>query len=151
MSNYLEKVEQFQKTFKAPVLNEPKIPYDRSDLRISLLREELNELIYAIETNNLIEVADAFCDLQYVLSGAIIEFGMKDQFDNMFYEVHRSNMSKACDSEQEADQTISAYKLKGVPTYKELVNGKWLVFRSEDNKVLKSINYSPAELEKFLK
>lgn len=151
MSKYLEKVEQFQKTFKAPVLNEPQIPLDRSDLRISLLREELNELIYAIETNDLTEVADAFCDLQYVLSGAIIEFGMKNIFDEMFNEVHRSNMSKACASEQEADQTISTYKLKGVPTYKEFVNGKWLVFRSEDNKVLKSINYSPAELEKYLK
>ena len=50
----------------------------------------------AIKDNNLTEVADAPCDLQYVLAGAILEFGMGAKFRALFSEVHCSNMSKAC-------------------------------------------------------
>ncbi len=39
-------------------------------------QEELNELKEAIAQNDLVEVADALADLQYVLSGAVHEFGM---------------------------------------------------------------------------
>jgi predicted HAD superfamily Cof-like phosphohydrolase len=41
-----------------------------------------------------VEIADALCDLQYVLSGAILEFGFGGKFKSLFEEVHRSNMSK---------------------------------------------------------
>ena len=34
------------------------------------------------------------CDIQYVLSGAICEFGMASIFKTLFDEVQRSNMSK---------------------------------------------------------
>lgn len=146
----LNQVSEFHKTFEVPILpNGPQIPSkQRCDLRISLLQEELIELSDAIKENNLIEIADAFCDLQYVLTGAILEFGMGDKFVEMFNEVHRSNMSKACDSLEEAIKTIEYYKTqKDTDGYYKKVGDKWLVYRISDDKVLKSINYSPANLK----
>ena len=148
----IEQVSEFHKTFNAPILDNPQIPSkDRCDLRVNLLQEELNELKQAIEDNDLTEIADALCDLQYVLSGAVLEFGLGDKFVDLFNEVQRSNMSKACDSMQEAIETLSYYKQKDGTegNYKE-VNGKWVVYRNSDNKVLKSINYSPTELNKII-
>ena len=149
MNKYLKAVSEFHETFGAPILETPQIPSnDRCELRVSLLQEELNELKEAIEKGDVVEIADALADLQYVLSGAVLEFGMGTKFDALFDEVQRSNMSKACDSQQDALATLSHYKQKdgteGV--YKE-ENGKWLVYRKEDNKVLKSVNYSPANLK----
>jgi predicted HAD superfamily Cof-like phosphohydrolase len=148
MSNYLESVSEFHKTFGAPILETPQIPSkERCELRVSLLQEELNELKEAIEKGDVVEVADALADLQYVLSGAVLEFGLGDKFDTLFDEVQRSNMSKACNTHQEAIETLLHYKKKDGTegTYKE-EDGKWLVYRKEDNKVLKSVNYSPANL-----
>jgi predicted HAD superfamily Cof-like phosphohydrolase len=147
--NYLEKVSDFHKTFNAPILESPQIPSsDRCDLRVNLLQEELDELKEAINNNDLKEVLDSLCDLQYVLSGAILEFGLKDIFNESFDEVQRSNMSKACSSMQEAIETLSFYKKKdGTEGYYKKVNGKFICYRNGDNKVLKSINYSPAELK----
>jgi hypothetical protein len=56
-------------------------------------------------------------------------------------------MSKACNTQQEAIMTLSHYKKKdGTEGYYKEINGKWLVYRTSDDKVLKSINYSPADL-----
>ena len=111
----LNQVTAFHKTFNAPILDAPQIPSaDRAELRLKLLQEELDELKAAIENNDLVEVADALCDLQYVLSGAVLEFGMGEKFVEMFDEVQRSNMSKACTTQEEADATIAFYANKGV-------------------------------------
>ena len=100
----LNQVAEFHKTFNAPILDTPQIPSkERCELRVELLQEELNELKQAIADNNIVEVADALCDLQYVLSGAVLEFGLGEKFVTLFNEVQRSNMSKACATQQEAD------------------------------------------------
>ena len=150
--DYIKMVEEFHKTFNAPVLETPQIPSkERCDLRISLISEELNELKQAIEDNDLVEIADALADIQYVLCGAILEFGLKDKFNTLFDEVQRSNMSKACNSQQEALATLSHYKQKdGTEGRYEEVNGKYIVYRSADNKVLKSVGYSPASLQDII-
>ena len=115
------------------------------------MQEELNEIKEAIENNDLVEVVDGLCDLMYVLSGSILEFGLRDKFVELFNEVQRSNMSKACDTQQEALITLSHYKKKdGTEGYYKEINGKWLVYRASDDKVLKSINYSPANLKDIL-
>lgn len=144
----LNAVAAFHQTFNAPILGTPQIPSkDRAALRVSLLQEELNELKEAIENNDLVEVADALCDLQYVLSGAVLEFGLADKFKNLFDEVQRSNMSKACNTMQEAQDTVAHYKKKdGTEANIEAKGEKFLVFRKPDNKVLKSVAYSPASL-----
>ncbi|QCX53962.1 nucleoside triphosphate pyrophosphohydrolase family protein [Elizabethkingia sp. JS20170427COW] len=147
----LNQVAEFHKTFKAPILDTPQIPSeDRASLRVSLLQEELNELKEAIANNDLVEVADALCDLQYVLSGAVLEFGMGEKFVTLFNEVQRSNMSKACIDEEEAQQTVKTYQDQGVEVYYEKSGDKFNVYRKEDNKVLKSVNYSPANLKPLL-
>ncbi len=147
-ANLLNKVAEFHRTFKHPIQENPIIPaLERCKLRVSLLAEELKELEEAIKDNNLTEVADALCDLQYVLSGAILEFGLGNKFGELFSEVHRSNMSKACVSAEEAEQTIAHYKKKdNTDAYYVESDGKFLVYRKEDNKTLKSINYEPAKL-----
>ena len=149
----LEQVAEFHKTFQHPILDSPQIPPPkRVQLRINLLAEELQELEYAAKAGDIVGVADALCDLQYVLSGAVLEFGLKDKFPALFDEVQRSNMSKACDSEQEAQDTILAYLHEGYTDeihYKER-DGKFLVYRTKDMKTLKAKFYSPADLKKIL-
>lgn len=148
----LNQVAEFHKTFNAPVLETPQIPSEqRCELRVSLLQEELNELSQAIKDGNIIEIADALCDLQYVLSGAVLEFGLGDKFVELFNEVQRSNMSKACKTQQEALATLSHYKQKdGTEGYYKEVNGMYIVYRNGDDKVLKSVNYSPANLSNII-
>ena len=147
----LNQVAEFHRTFNAPILDKPQIPSkERCDLRVLLLQEELDELKQAIADNDLTEIADALCDLQYVLSGAVLEFGLGDKFVELFNEVQRSNMSKACSSQDEADKTIEFYRNKGEEAYSEPSGEKINVHRTSDNKVLKSVNYSPANLKSIL-
>jgi predicted HAD superfamily Cof-like phosphohydrolase len=149
----LNLVGQFHKTFKHPILPSPGIPDEnRCKLRVALLAEELKELEVAILEKDITGVADALCDLQYVLSGAILEFGLGDKFAALFEEVQRSNMSKACETQAEAEETIRFYKQKdGTECYFKEQDGKFLVYRTVDNKTIKSVNYSPADLERILR
>lgn len=144
----LNSVAEFHDTFGLPVLDSPQlISEERATLRVNLLTEELKELVAAIKDNDLVEIADAFCDLQYVLSGAILEFGMGEKFKSLFDEVHRSNMSKTCNSVEEAEKTIQHYRDgKGEEGYYEKKQEKYIVYRTSDGKVLKSVNYSEADL-----
>ena len=147
----LNQVAEFHKTFNAPILEKPQIPsQERCELRLSLLQEELNELQQAIADNDLVEIADALCDLQYVLSGAVLEFGLGEKFPALFNEVQRSNMSKACSNQQEADETIAFYKEKGEEAFSEKSGDKINVHRKSDHKVLKNKYYSPADLKTIL-
>jgi predicted HAD superfamily Cof-like phosphohydrolase len=148
----LRMVADFHETFKHPILPQPGIPSeDRCKLRVSLIAEELKELEHAIRDKDIVEVADALCDIQYVLSGAILEFGLAEKFKALFEEVQRSNMSKACNSEEEARRTVDYYKQRdGTECYYRQEGEKWLVYRKVDNKTIKSIGYSPADLKKIL-
>jgi predicted HAD superfamily Cof-like phosphohydrolase len=150
--NGLNDVAAFHELFDLPVLDTPVIPdAKRCELRLSLLEEELEELKEAIEDGDLVEVADAFCDLQYVLSGAILEFGIAAKFKDLFDEVQRSNMSKACDTMEIAEATAKWYKEnKGASSYIKPKGDKFLVYRENDGKVLKSREYSPADIESKL-
>ncbi|MBC8155819.1 MAG: nucleoside triphosphate pyrophosphohydrolase family protein [Bacteroidetes bacterium] len=147
----LNQVAEFHHTFHSPVLATPQIPpAARCQLRVALLAEELDEFREAIEQNDIVAVADALCDLQYVLAGAVLEFGLGDTFKPLFDEVQRSNMSKACPTVAEAEATVSHYQAKGVDCHYVESDGKYLVYRTADNKTLKNINYSPADLASLL-
>lgn len=160
----LRLVSQFHNMFGHPVLDTPQIPdKKRSDLRRALIREEFKEFEEAVEAGDLVAVADALCDILYVLSGTILEFGLKEKFPLMFAEVQRSNMSKACATQEEAEETIRKYQEEKEDQIKRLhlvetipamhweeKDGKFLVYRTSDRKTLKSINYSPANLQQFL-
>lgn len=146
-------VAEFHRTFKHPIQSAPIIPEEnRCRLRVSLIAEELKEFEEAIQQKDIVAVADALADIQYVLSGAILEFGLGDRFKQLFEEVQRSNMSKACDSEVDAQRTVEHYQKKdGTECYYKEEAGKWLVYRKSDNKTIKGINYSPADLEPIVK
>ncbi len=148
----LRDVAEFHETFNLPVLDSPSIPdKSRCALRINLLQEELDELKEAIEEKDIIEIADALCDLQYVLSGAIHEFGLGEKFKELFEEVQRSNMSKVCKDFTTANDTLEFYKQKdGTEGFVKESNAGFLVYRSTDKKVLKSVKYSPADLKGIL-
>jgi predicted HAD superfamily Cof-like phosphohydrolase len=176
-----ELVKEFHLLFNHHIGQEPAIPNEKLiELRLYLLLEELIELAIAsgkvnfmrslmiteehklteqylggtvINNPSLVGCLDALLDLQYVLSGAILSYGLQDTFDEAFEEVHRSNMSKACQDEITAQMTVEKYKGEGVDCYyvfNELTNN-YMVYRTSDKKTLKSINYSPVKLEKFLK
>jgi predicted HAD superfamily Cof-like phosphohydrolase len=147
----LNQVADFHTTFHHPIEKVPVIPSKkRCELRVELLREELKELQEAITNNDIVEVADALCDIQYVLSGAVLEFGLGQKFRELFDEVQRSNMSKACETLEEAEKTVEHYTAKGFPCYYKQDGNRYLVYRTEDNKTLKNIYYSPADLKSIL-
>ena len=148
----LNQVAEFHRTFKHPILSEPVIPSEtRCKLRVALLAEELKELQEAIRDKDMVEIADALCDIQYVLSGAVLEFGLGDKFRELFDEVQRSNMSKTCKTVEEAEATMAFYKKeKDIDSYFEKSGNVFLVYRKSDNKTLKSIKYSPADLKSIL-
>jgi predicted HAD superfamily Cof-like phosphohydrolase len=148
----LNQVAEFHRTFRHPIEPQPTIPSpERCALRVALLAEELKELQKAIEDRDIVEVADALCDLQYVLSGAVLEFGLGELFPDLFDEVQRSNMSKTCKTKEEALATQEYYKVeRGFESTIEPSGEHFLVFRTPDRKTLKSVNYSPADLKSLL-
>jgi predicted HAD superfamily Cof-like phosphohydrolase len=146
-------VYEFHKKFDHIIGLSPKVPDEKTcQLRVNLLEEELNELVEGFRNNDIVEVADALMDLQYVLSGAIIACGLHEIAPELFEEVQRSNMSKLCKSQEEVDNTIKFYtEEKGFKCYVIPVeDGLFSVKRVDDNKTLKSINYSPCDLKPII-
>ena len=92
MTNF-EKVGLFMSTFGQEVKKKSELSSEKINLlRLSLIQEELDELIKAIKENDILEVADALTDILYVTYGAGHAFGIN--LDNCFDEVQKSNMSK---------------------------------------------------------
>ncbi len=149
----LNDVMKFHEMFDHFIGESPLIPSaEICELRINILQEELNEFKQAIADKNLVEVADALVDLQYVLSGAVISFGLQDIFAELFDEVQISNMSKACATQEEANETAMYYKTnRDTESYTVERDGKYFVHRVSDHKTLKSINYHPADFGEKLK
>lgn len=108
---------------------------------IDFLKSESPHFLVTIEY----DLNELFRDvLTYYYGGYNVDLGKL--FEDAFKEVHRSNMSKACASMEEAEKTVDYYlKNKNVKSYIKPHNGKFLVLR-EDGKLLKSISYSPANL-----
>lgn len=122
----LEQVQEFHETYGLPVLSSPDISDEKTNaLRINLLAEELDELKEALAQGDLVETLDALIDLQYVLDGAFLSFGLQGLKKEAFDEVHRSNMSKLGED--------------GKP-----------IRRESDGKVLKGPHFFQPDLKKFL-
>lgn len=147
--NYIAKVKDFNDASGCPNPTNPTIPdADRVKLRLGLIQEELNEIFDAIAKNDIIGVADGFGDLQYVVSGAILEFGLDKLFPTIFNGIHQSNMSKFCFTEKEAIDTVKWYaETQNLEVFYRIVNHLYVIYRVSDNKVLKSINYTPVNLQ----
>ena len=122
MSNF-NKVKTFMETFGQEVKTKPSFSTDKiNSLRYDLIKEELEELKAAMESKDLLEVADALTDILYVTYGAGHAFGI--DLDKCFEEVQNSNMSKLGED--------------GKPIY------------NESGKVMKGPRYFKPNLTKFV-
>jgi len=123
MTNF-EKVGVFMKTFGQEVKDKSSFGTEKiNQLRLNLIKEELEELREAMENKDLVEVADALTDILYVTYGAGHAFGIN--LDKCFNEVQNSNMSKL--------------GLNGKPIYNEF------------GKVMKGPKFFKPNLSKFIK
>lgn len=88
-----EKVRTFHETFDLETANSPRSLTDPEwGRRYKLIDEELGEYAEAAANDDLVGVADAICDLLYVVLGTAVEHGI--DIAPCFEEVHRSNMTK---------------------------------------------------------
>lgn len=149
---FVDQVEEFNSTFGKPNNYQPTIPNDKklTDFVVNFIKEETDELSEAIENRDIVEVLDAICDLLYVAVGnATMVFGLKDKLLPAYEEVQASNMSKSCSTEEEAQETVEVRSVQYGPCYYKKVGDRYVVYRTEDDKVMKSINYFPPNLHKF--
>jgi predicted HAD superfamily Cof-like phosphohydrolase len=96
MRTQLDMLETFHRVFGAHVEDQPTadIPADTIELRCRLIQEELNEYRQAADDRDLVGVADALSDLLYVVLGTFVSHGLQSVAEELFDEVHASNMSK---------------------------------------------------------
>ena len=127
MKKQLDKVSEFHKMFKLGMEKQPvsRLKNDKSKLRFELMKEENEEYMEAVDNDDIVEVADALGDMLYILCGTIIEHGMTELIEEVFDEIHRSNMSKLGED--------------GKPVYRE------------DGKVMKGPGYFKPDIAKIIK
>ena len=126
MQNQLKSVKIFHEAFGVKISNKPTLELSKDILKLrhSLMEEENNEYLKAVEEKNLIEVADALGDMLYILCGTILTHGFQNLIEDIFDEIQSSNMSKLGDD--------------GKPIYRN------------DRKVLKGPNYKKPNIKKIL-
>ena len=116
-------VRAFHRAFEQRVGDKPEFPNkDERELRKKLLAEEYTEYVVAEYANDLVEVADALADMIYIICGTAVSYGIP--LDDIFEEVHASNMAK-------------------------LVDGK--VIRRADGKIQKPEGWEPPDIERILR
>lgn len=122
MQHPYDAVTEFHRAFGLTENTKPTLPsQDIRDLRKKLLEEEFVEYTVGEDKNDLVEIADALADLIYIAYGTAVAYGIP--LDQVFAEVHRSNMAK-------------------------LVDGK--VIRRDDGKVLKPTGWTPPDIKSIL-
>lgn len=126
MKKPIDQVKKFHKAFGLDVSETPiaDLGLEKNLLRYKLMREENEEYLDAASQGDMVEVADALGDMLYILCGTIISHGMQHKIEDVFNEIHRSNMSK-----------LGA---NGKPIYRE------------DGKVLKGPDYFKPNLKSII-
>jgi len=115
-------VKAFQRAVGQNIGETPELPNGAERcLRTRLLQEEFEEYLFAEGQNDLVEIADALADLIYIACGTAVSYGIP--LDDVFAEVHRSNMAK-------------------------LVDGK--VIRREDGKIQKPEGWTAPDIKSVL-
>jgi predicted HAD superfamily Cof-like phosphohydrolase len=125
MKEQLKLVEEFHKSFKQENGKYPRpLDWKESQLRHKLMEEENNEYLDACANNSLVDISDALGDQLYILCGTILKHGMQHIIEEVFNEIHSSNMSKLDED--------------GRPVMRE------------DGKIIKGPNYFKPNLKQFL-
>ena len=121
----IKSVAEFHEVFKIGNAEEIKLIEERDYmLRYNLIKEENEEYLDACKNNDIIEIADALGDQLYILFGTILKHGLQYKIEEVYDEIHRSNMSKLDEN--------------GLPIFRE------------DGKILKSNNYFRPDIKKIL-
>ena len=150
---FVSEVETFNATMGKPNNYEPTIPENTKEWMFvyDFILEELEEYKAACEAGDIVEVLDALCDIAYVSigNGAMLH-GLKDKLWDAYQEVQGSNMSKACNNEEEAQATVQRRsEEQNESCHYEKVGEYFIVYRSRDKKVMKNINYFRPDLKQF--
>ena len=151
---FVSEVEEFNAVMGKPNNYDPVIPDEKEWMFVyNFILEELEEYKHACETGNIVEVLDALCDITYVsLGNGAMLHGLKDKVWPAYQEVQASNLSKACISEEEAQETVRVRSAEQEePCHYEQVGKYFIVYRTRDRKVMKNINYFRPDLTQFFK
>ena len=149
---FVDEVEIFNKTFGKPNNYKPTIPEKKEwQFVYDFILEELEEYKEACETGNIVEILDALCDIAYVsLGNGTMLHGLKNKIWPAYQEVQASNMSKSCADETEAELTVKVRsEEQGEKCHYEKVGDRFVVYRTRDKKVMKSVNYFRPNLKKY--
>jgi hypothetical protein len=149
---FISEVEEFNAVMGKPNNYNPVIPAEKEWMFVyNFILEELEEYKHACETGDIVEVLDALCDITYVsLGNGTMLHGLKDKIWPAYQEVQASNLSKACSSEEEAQETVRVRSTEQKePCHYEKVGNYYIVYRTSDRKVMKNINYFRPDLTKF--
>ena len=151
---FIDEVQEFNDTMGKPNNYEPTIPEKKEWMFVyEFIKEELEEYKEACEKGDIVEVLDALCDITYVsLGNGTLVHGLKGQIWNPYQEVQASNMSKSCTTEKEAEETCTVRtNEQKEKCHWERVGDRYVVYRTRDRKVMKSINYFKPNLKQFFK
>lgn len=149
---FVDEVEEFNATMGKPNNYEPTIPEEKEwKFVYNFILEELEEYREACERGDIVEVLDALCDITYVsLGNGAMLHGLKSKIWPAYQEVQASNMSKACKTEEEAQKTVDVRsEEQGENCHYEKVGDYYVVYRTRDRKVMKSLNYFRPDLRQF--
>jgi predicted HAD superfamily Cof-like phosphohydrolase len=128
MKHVVHDVALFHQVTDTPIALEPSFPHhDRLRLRHDLVAEEVDECLTALESKDMVEVADGIIDSIYVLIGMGLELGLP--LEALWNEVQRSNMAKAI----------------------EQPDGTMKVVKRADQKVLKPAGWTPPDIAGVLR
>ena len=151
---FVDEVQEFNETMGKPNNYYPTIP-DKKDWMFvyDFIQEELAEYKEACEKGDIVEILDALCDITYVsLGNGTMLHGLKGHIWEAYQEVQASNMSKSCATIEEAEETVKVRsEEKGHDCHWEKIGNRYVVYRSSDRKVMKSINYFAPDLNQFFK
>jgi len=165
--NTFEMDPDFHYRLSNNTINPTNLYYKNFDKNISIetLYEQnkvlYNNLVQEMEFNKNILKSYSIL-IQLITNTYYIGFHLTASVQNLdkaFENVHQSNMSKLCTSINEAEETVESYNEKfnngsspyDSPYYYQLKPNLYVVKNKSTGKALKSINYTVASLESFLK
>ena len=149
---FVNEVEEFNDLMSKPNNYTPIIPEKKEwQFVYDFVLEELEEYKQACEKGDIVEILDALCDIAYVsLGNGTMLHGLKDKIWPAYQEVQASNMSKACTTQEEAVRTVEVRSQEqGEPCHWEQVGNMYIVYRTRDRKVMKSLTYFRPDLKQF--
>ena len=133
-------------TFNLPIRDTLTTPSkEEKDLALSLIIEEMNELLEASKNEDVIKIADGIGDLIWVTHQLACIYGI--DVAKVIQEIYKSNMSKVCYSEKESIEREDCNYMK------VNVDGKdgFILFRKSDGKVQKPSTFIEPDLKTVLR